>query len=284
MKIIVTNQLSKQQEQEVRQLIAEIRDYDNFTREPYLSNMLNFDQDMPAFFLVYEKNELRGFLTVYADDPNEVDLFIWVAPAYRRQGLARQLFENYKESTRDYGLGKPSFNIERHFLTNNPWLLSAWQVNETNESEFWMSRGCDKVALEERSDIRVCQADLQHLEAIAKFQSETFEEDLELCRQYAREAIEDETSLLYVVLRAEEVIASCTVDLSSGDQLLYGLAVKNAEQGKGIGTYMTKYILNDRIENDSRPFQIAVEADNVVAKRLYEKLGFVIASEITYLR
>ncbi|MFC5631452.1 MULTISPECIES: GNAT family N-acetyltransferase [Streptococcus] len=284
MTIIATNQLSEQQEQEVRQLIAEIRAYDNFTREPYLSNMLNFDQDMPAFFLAYEKNELRGFLTVYADGPNEVDLFIWVAPAYRRQGIARQLFERYQKETAIYGLGNPSFNIERHFLENNPWLLSAWQVIESDESEFWMSRSRDKVDIEERRDIIVCQAEIQHLEAIAIFQSETFEEDLEVCRQYAREAIEDESSLLYVVLRADEVIASCTVDLSSGDQLLYGLAVKNAEQGKGIGTYMTKFILNDRIESDNRPFQIAVEADNAVAKHLYEKLGFVTSSEITYLK
>lgn len=284
MTIIATNKLSEQQEQEVRQLIAEIRAYDNFTREPYLSNMLNFDQDMPAFFLAYEGNELRGFLTVYADEPDEVDLFIWVAPAYRRQGLARQLFDNYKKLTASYGLGKPSFNIERHFLDDNPWLLSAWQVNETDESELWMSRGREEVTLEVRNDLDVCQATLQHLEAIAVFQADTFEEDLEVCRQYAREAIEDETSLLYVVLRDDEVIASCTVDLSSGDQLLYGLAVKNAEQGNGIGTYMTKFILNDRIKNDKRPFQIAVEADNAVAKHLYEKLGFVISSEITYLK
>lgn len=284
MSIIVTNKLSVSQEGEVRDLIAEIRAYDHFTREPYLSNMLNFNQDMPSFFLAYEENQLCGFLSVYADDVDEVELFIWVAPAYRRQGLARQLFDRYRKETVSYGLAKPSFNIERHFLEANLDLLKAWQVAETGESEFWMYRGRELFKLDERDDLVICQADLRHLEAIAQFQSEEFDNPLEVAQTYAREAIEDEKSLLYIVLRGGEVIASCTVDLSSGDQYLYGLAVKKAEQGMGVGSYMTKFIINERIGKDARPFQIAVEADNTVAKHLYEKLGFVTGSEITYLK
>ena len=52
--------------------------------DPYLSNMLNFDPDMPAFFLYYEKGELVGLLTVYADD-QDVDVAILVHPNHRRQ-------------------------------------------------------------------------------------------------------------------------------------------------------------------------------------------------------
>ena len=45
--------------------------------------MLNFDPDMPAFFLYYQEGELLGLLTVYADN-EDVELSILVHPNNRR--------------------------------------------------------------------------------------------------------------------------------------------------------------------------------------------------------
>lgn len=52
MKITITNRLTKTEENQVRQLIASIRKHDHLTREPFLTNILNADQDMPAFLWV----------------------------------------------------------------------------------------------------------------------------------------------------------------------------------------------------------------------------------------
>ena len=74
-----TNTLNDHQLLEAKALIAICQKYDGTFRDPYLSNMLNFDPDMPAFFLYYEKGELVGLLTVYADDP-DVEVAILVHP------------------------------------------------------------------------------------------------------------------------------------------------------------------------------------------------------------
>ena len=68
---------------------------------PYLSNMLNFDPNMPAFFLYYEKGELVGLLTVYADD-QDVEVTILVHPDHRRQGIARALFTGFERETASF--------------------------------------------------------------------------------------------------------------------------------------------------------------------------------------
>ena len=62
------NKLSQEEISEAKKLINCCQNYDGTYRDPYLSNMLNFDPNMPAFFLYYEKGELVGLLTVYADD------------------------------------------------------------------------------------------------------------------------------------------------------------------------------------------------------------------------
>ena len=60
MKVISTNCFDDKQRLAAEKLIREVQDFDETHRIPYLSNNLNFDQKMPAFFLAYEKNQLGG--------------------------------------------------------------------------------------------------------------------------------------------------------------------------------------------------------------------------------
>ena len=107
-----TNTLNDHQLLEAKALIAVCQNYDGTFRDPYLSNMLNFDPDMPAFFLYYEKDELVGLLTVYADDP-DVDVAILVHPNHRRQGIARALYRSFEKETASYPIESVTFQTER---------------------------------------------------------------------------------------------------------------------------------------------------------------------------
>ena len=49
------NKLRQEELSEAKKLINCCQNYDDTYRDPYLSNMLNFDPNMPAFFLYYEK-------------------------------------------------------------------------------------------------------------------------------------------------------------------------------------------------------------------------------------
>ncbi|WP_153048727.1 GNAT family N-acetyltransferase, partial [Streptococcus suis] len=76
---------------------------------------------------------------------------------------------------------------------------------------------------------------------------------------------------------------SCTVNISTDDNYLYGLAIAPDQQQKGYGTYLVKSVVNDLIRKNGKPFQIAVEDDNHVAKRLYENIGFTKQTQVVYL-
>lgn len=281
-----TNQLTEKERKVVKVLIASCQAYDQTYREPYLSNMLNFDPTMPTFFLYYQEGELRGILTVYADDV-DVELSILVHPNHRRQGIARALIKSFKEETASYPIQSVTFQTERVFLDRHPDLASHWGLIENEETETWLGRDRTPYVLESRSDVKVLLAEPSYLEEITQLHHQAFsdaEETLEVPHRYIAEALKDSDSLLYILLKEGQVIGVCTVDLSGNSNYLYGLAVAEAYRGQGYGSYLAKSVVNQLIEQNDKAFQIAVEDDNIGAKRLYEKIGFVKQTQVVYLK
>ena len=281
-----TNQLTKKERKVAKVLIASCQAYDQTFREPYLSNMLNFDPNMPALFLYYQEGELLGLLMVYADDV-DVELSILVHPNHRCQGIARALIKSFKEETASYPIQSVTFQTERVFLDRHPDLASHWGLIENEETETWLGRDRTPYVLDSRSDVKVLLAEHSYLEEITQLHHQAFsdaEETLEVPHRYIAEALKDSDSLLYILLKEGQVIGVCTVDLSGNSNYLYGLAVAEAYRGQGYGSYLAKSVVNQLIEQNDKAFQIAVEDDNIGAKRLYEKIGFVKQTQVVYLK
>ena len=281
-----TNTLNDHQLLEAKALIAVCQKYDGTFRDPYLSNMLNFDPDMPAFFLYYEKGELVGLLTVYADD-QDVDVAILVHPNYRRQGIARALYESFEKETASYPIESVTFQTERIFLENHPDFASNWGLVEDDETETWLGKDRRPYPLATISNLEVVLADRSYQDQISQLKFEAFSEEhesREVVDRYVAKALKDPESRLYILLKNDQVIGTCTVDLSSNTNYFYGLAIAELERGKGYGSYLAKSLVNQLIAQNDKEFQIAVEDSNVGAKRLYEKIGFVKQTQVVYLK
>lgn len=283
--IQATHTLNDHQLGEAKALIAICQDDDGTFRDPYLSNMLNFDPDMPAFFLYYEKGELIGLLTVYADDPN-VEVAILVHPNHRRQGIARALYRSFEKETASYPIESVTFQTERIFLERHPEFASNWGLVEDEETETWLGKDRRPYPLATVSNLDVLLADRSYQDQISQLKFQAFSEEhesREVVDRYVAKALKDPESLLYILLKNGQVIGTCTVDLSSNTNYLYGLAIAEHERGKGYGSYLAKSLVNQLIEQNDKEFQIAVEDSNVGAKRLYEKIGFVKQTQVVYL-
>lgn len=281
-----TNTLNDHQLLEAKALIAVCRNYDGTFRDPYLSNMLNFDPDMPAFFLYYEKGELVGLLTVYADDP-DVEVAILVHPNHRRQGIARALYGSFEKETASYPIESVTFQTERVFLERHPEFASNWGLVEDEETETWLGKDRRPYPLATVSNLDVLLADRSYQDQISQLKFQAFSEEhesKEVVDRYVAKALKDPESRLYILLKNGQVIGTCTVDLSSNTNYLYGLAIAEHERGKGYGSYLAKSLVNQLIEQNDKSFQIAVEDSNVGAKRLYEKIGFVKQTQVVYLK
>lgn len=283
--IQATHTLNDHQLLEAKALITICQNYDGSFRDPYLSNMLNFDPNMPAFFIYYEKGELVGLLTVYADDP-DVEVAILVHPNHRRQGIARALYRSFEKETASYPIESVTFQTERVFLERHPEFASNWGLVEDEETETWLGKDRRPYPLATVSNLEVVLADRSYQEQISQLKFQAFSEEhesREIVDRYVAKALKDPESRLYILLKNGQVIGTCTVDLSSNTNYFYGLAIAELERGKGYGSYLAKSLVNKLIEQNDKEFQIAVEDSNVGAKRLYEKIGFVKQTQVVYL-
>lgn len=166
-------------------------------------------------------------------------------------------------------------------------MASHWGLIENEETETWLGRDKTPYVLDSHSDVKLVLAEPYYLDEIAQLHHQAFsdsEKTLEVSYSYIAEALKDSSSLLYILLKEGQVIGVCTVDLSGNSNYLYGLAVVEAYRGKGYGSYLAKSVVNQLIAQNDKSFQIAVEDDNIGAKRLYEKIGFVKQTQVVYLK
>ncbi|MFM1571875.1 GNAT family N-acetyltransferase [Helcococcus ovis] len=282
MNTIYTNKLTENELNQAKELIKICQNHDGTFKEPYLSNMLNFDKSMPAFFMAYNENILVGILTVYADSYN-IEVSINIHPKFRMNGIAKALYNLFLEKTKDYGISSIEFISERKFLDKNQDLLKHWNIKETNDTESWLHKGSIPYEIDKISELSISIANENDIDKIAKINAEAFDSPLNRSLAYAKESMNDKNSILYVIKKKDIILGSCTVDISSNSNYLYGLAISKEYRGQGIGSYFVKNIVNELISKNNKDFQIAVDDTNIGAKKLYENLGFEYITQVVYL-
>lgn len=82
----------------------------------------------------------------------------------------------------------------------------------------------------------------------------------------------------YLVRRQGVPVAAARRATFDGISYLSSIGVAPAARGQGLGALVTATAMHDALEAGSEWLHLGVFADNLVAKRLYERLGFVDAS------
>ena len=283
MQIRIYSALPEKEKQVLFELVQECNKTDGGYRLPYLDNNYNVDPEMPAFFLAEMDGRTIGFLSVYADEPGQAEVSLYVLPAYRRQGVANKLLAAFSKVADKYELTEIEYVAEQAFLNEQSDFARRFDYQE-GEAEIWLAQPAQTFPLEEREGIEVLQGSLGLAEEIATFQSQVFETPLNVALKYAREAVSSAFSLLYILKKDHRVVASVSVDTDFGTNYFFGLAVDQDFQGQGLGSYLLLASMQDLNKLNEQEFQIVVEKQNTRALKLYKKLGFKEMTEVVYLK
>ncbi|QBO36211.1 GNAT family N-acetyltransferase [Periweissella cryptocerci] len=287
MEYVQTAVMSAQQLADVRELITEIQVFDGTADTPYLFNNYNVDKALPAFFLAYDGDIAVGFLSIYADSVDEAGIAVLVKPAYRRRGIFTELqrqaelvlvLNNYTEIT---------YQSERKFIDENPTLLPklGFAVDEDN-SEYLLEFDMTRAPLLTNPAVTVELANAADVERLATITMHAFgseESDYESSMAYAQENVVSTTVRYYKIMAQNTIVGTVAVDVDPTMNYIFGLAIDPAYQGHGYGTQAVALIAKEINALNDLPLKLSVEAENEVAKHVYEKSGFVTLAEVVYL-
>lgn len=283
MEIQIYSQPSQEIKDQLFELVQSCHVADGTYRLPYLDNAYNFDVDMPAFFLANLDHQTVGFLSVYADEPGQAEVSVYVLPDYRGRGIANALLQEFSKVAEQYELSQIEYISEVKFLADHPTFAEKFDY-DLKETEIWLEQAAGNFPEEEKDDVEVLLGRKEMVADIAAFQSQIFEMPMDTALHYASQALNSPDSLLYVLKKDGQIVASCSVDTSFGSNYLFALAADQAFQGQGLGSHLVRSILNDLASRNGQACQIVVEAQNTGALRLYERLGFKRKSEAVYLK
>ena len=283
MEIRIYSQPSQEIKDQLFELVQSCHVTDGTYRLPYLDNAYNFDAEMPAFFLANRDHQTVGFLSVYADEPGQAEVSVYVLPDYRRQGIASTLLQEFSKVAEKYDLSQIEYISEAKFLADHTTFAEKFDY-DLKEAEIWLEQAAWTFPEEEKEGVEVLLGRKEMVAEIAAFQSQIFEMPMETALHYASQALESPDSLLYVLKKDGQIVASCSVDTTFGSNHLFSLAVDQAFQGQGLGSHLVRSILNDLASRNGQVCQIVVEAQNAGALRLYERLGLKRKSETVYLK
>ena len=120
MEIQIYSKPSQEIKDQLFELVQNCHVTDGTYRLPYLDNAYNFDGAMPAFFLANLDHQTVGFLSVYADEPGQAELSVYVLLDYRRQGIASALLQEFSKIAEKYDLSQIEYISEVKFLADHP--------------------------------------------------------------------------------------------------------------------------------------------------------------------
>lgn len=266
---------------EIAQLVALCNDHDGLRMRIPLEALRERSGYEIDDFLYYEQGELVGYLFVDSWGTKEKEITGVVAPALRRQGIARQLFEaacvEYKareaeciilvceQSSHSGHAFAKAVKAHRDFAEHE-MILGNFQARNQVDPQFQMR-----------------PATLDDKEALVSIMA-TDMGDEEDARQMVEKLYQTSNQEIYLATLDGKPLGCLRLDDQGETIGIYGFVVHTAYRGRGYGRQMLEQIIRRIQDAGPRTIMLEVETENHNAIGLYKSCGFEIRTTYEYFK
>ena len=242
--------LDDRQKCEINKLLIKCQHGRPFPILSFMENHFNFFSDMPCFLMEYEQNKLIGFLSIFAPNDCECELYGFVHPAYQKSGVFTSLFDFAMDIIDRY-------EIDDIMIPISPENKEAALILKTMNFQFIYA----EYILKYRS-----------VQAVKK----TFHQDTD-CLEIKK------TDHLYSLFHNDVLVGTCPVEDSDSSYTIYSFEILSKFRRQGFGSYLLGFVLSDlQKENPDKSILLQVNSNNTTAFHMYENFGFEINSQVDY--
>ncbi len=279
--IIATNRLSENQIQAVRELQVQCNAHDGTSGTFFLENSVNFQPEMPCFFLLYQKDMLQGFLCMFAPMQTLAEISACVKPEVRLQGLFKKLLCEAAGTMQRYGIKTVLF-VHESKSTDAKTMIERWPVQWEHAEYFMAYHGENaKPALQQSKSVCMRKVEKSDLSGIAVLSVETFGDPPADMESKIQKSFSDPNVLSFCASSDGEIIGVCSVRLQQSDLYIFGFGISPKRQNKGLGRAFLYYVI-ESVRSFDRDIHLEVDSNNQRAFHLYKTSGFSIQTQFDY--
>ncbi len=270
--------LSKDKVEEICELELRCNKEENLKNRAYLSNEINFDKEIPCFFMGYKENRLVAFLTTFMPTSEEAEIIAFTDNEERNKGYFNSLFTTAEGVLLEAGVRKVLFQVEPQSMSGLK-KLKKFQPNQWERSEYTMS--CSKCEISSLSkDLKYILLEEGNKDIYVNLSNDIFDED-EDYSNLINAILNSEMRVAYMAYHEREPIGVFNLAYEDEQAYCYGVGICNKYRGKGFGKQLMKFALEEGL-NHTKKIVLDVDSNNSRAYELYKKCGFKVDFQVDY--
>jgi ribosomal protein S18 acetylase RimI-like enzyme len=246
--------------------------------EAFLSNELNFNKDLPCFFLGYENSELIAFLSAFIPMENEAEVVAFTHPAHRKLGHFTALLNKAVEMLKKAGIHKILFLLEPCSRSGES-VLKKYSDIKWERTEYQLVHSGNIPVLS--NTLKLQSVNMENIELCIKLTDKIFNKPHEKNDNFVLNAINSPDREIFIAFKENEPVGTFNLHYLNDTTFIYGFGIAPEYQGKGYGKQLLNHALNVGFTK-SKKVTLDVDSDNPPAYKLYINSGFVIDFQVDY--
>ncbi len=281
MKIIKERRLSNEQIKSIQELYKECNDHDG--TQYVFDEDTDFQAELDVnTFQLCDGSKLLSTLTIFAPTRIEAEVIALTQPDQRKHGLFTSLLQCARDEVRRRGITSLLYVCDSKSVSGMQTLSHLGARYEYSEYLMRYNSGSQKRNDDTRK-IGISVATEEEKNELIRIHSAAFGEDMQVSAEIINEFFSSSRREFYCVKQNDKAIGMIGVYSELDRDYIYNFSIAHKYQKKGIGKLVLQKVV-DMYKTEDREIVLEVRAENSSALRVYEDVGFSIATEYQYYR
>ncbi len=277
MTLISNHQLNNEQLTDLDALCAACKQTDG-NAIPLYQHLLCQQRTKASNILVYQQQQLVGFLSVYFFYEEACEIALLIHPDHRRQGIALQMLKEVLPLIRAEHITTLIFSAS-HYRENASLLATNFRYKF---SEYAMKRDDNLPLVVENSELVVHLAQDEDLSDLCTIDRSCFPKQVATTSARFHALINDANYSIFVASHQHRLIGKAHIAWQENGARIVDVAILPSMQRQGYGRALLAHCINYAVAKHKYNLNLDVETSNQSALNLYLDLGFSVHNACDY--
>lgn len=274
--------LNQAQLADIQQLETVCNQFEGLTMKLNWSTLQNRPPDHCNDFLWYADGQLVGYLALFGFNQSEAEVSAMTHPAYRRQGIFKQLLAAAKSELNAHQIPTILFICERISIAGVACLQAIGAGYEFSEYKMRWQEAFP--LMNAPSALQLWRARPEDISELVRLDEVCFGVSVEIAQQWLAHDLADAQRMIFLATLDSNNIGKIHVSTNEVETYISGFCIGPEYRRQGYGKAILTRTLEQLVERHHQNIVLEVACENEHALTLYKQCGFRIVTAYDYYR